>query len=80
MAPTLTNSMCNKDRLTKIKSMGLQFALAYRRRRGDLVQVYKMLHNVDNVKADYLFHINRSITKDHCKTNTRKFSFSQSNN
>ena len=80
MVPTLTN-MCYKDRLTKID----MFSLAYRRRRGDLIQVYKLLHNVDNVKADYLFHINDSITrghdlklkKEHCRTNTRKFSFSQ---
>ena len=82
MVPTLTN-MCYKDRLTKIN----MFSLAYRRRRGDLIQVYKLLHNVDNVKADYLFHINDSITrghdlklkKEHCRTNTQKFSFSQSN-
>ena len=80
MVPTLTN-MCHKDRLTKIN----MFSLAYRRRRGNLIQVYKLLHNVDNVKADYLFHINDSITrrhdlklkKEHCRTNTHKFSFSQ---
>ena len=77
--------MCYKDRLTKILNM---FSLAYRRRRGDLIQVYKLLHNVDNVKADYLFHINDSITRGHdlklkkehcffCRTNTLKFSFSQ---
>ena len=61
------------------------FSLAYRRRRGDLIPVYKLLHNVDNVKADYLFHINDPITrghdlklkKEHCRTNTQKFSFSQ---
>ena len=69
------------DRLRKLNL----FSLAYRRRRGDLIQVYKLLHNIDNVNYSQLFDINHSITRGHdfklkkrfSKTNSRKFTFSQ---
>ena len=69
------------DRLRKLNL----FSLAYRRRRGDLIQVYQLLHNIDNVNYSQLFEINHSITRGHdfklkkrfSKTNSRKFTFSQ---
>ena len=61
------------------------FSLSYRRRRGDLIQVFKLMHNIDNDDYSYLFEINITTTRGHrlklkkqfCKTNCRKFSFSQ---
>ena len=80
MIPTLSN-LSYPERLDKLNL----FSLSYRRRRGDLIQVYKIMHSIDNIRYQDLFEINRSITRGHeykihkqfCRTNSRKFTFSQ---
>ena len=79
MIPTLSN-LSYPERLDKLNL----FSLSYRR-RGDLIQVYKIMHSIDNIRYQDLFEINRSITRGHeykihkqfCRTNSRKFTFSQ---
>ena len=50
--------------LVRIKKLN-PFSLAYRRRRGDLIQVFKLLHSIDNVNYTHLFELNLSITIGH---------------
>ena len=33
------------------------FSLSYRRRRGDVIQVFKLMHSFDNVDYSYVFEI-----------------------
>ena len=48
-------------------------------------KIFKLMHSIDNVDYSYLFEINYTTTRGHrlklkkqfCKTNCRKFSFSQ---
>ena len=60
MIPNLKD-MSYLDRLEKLNL----FSLAYRRRRGDLIQVFKLLHSIDNVNYTHLFELNPSITRGH---------------
>ena len=70
--------------LDRLKTLNF-FSLAYQRRRGDLIPVFKLLHSIDNVNYTHLFELNPSITRGHdltlkkklSRTNSRKFSFSQ---
>ena len=42
------------------------------------MQVFKLTHSIDNVDCSYLFEINNTnFEKQFCKTNCRKYSFSQ---
>ena len=80
MVPNLKNLNYHE----RLKKLNL-YSLAYRRRRGDLIQVFKLMHSIDNVDYSYLFEINNTTTRGHklklkkqfCKTNCRKYSFSQ---
>ena len=71
-----------KDRL---KSLNL-FSLTYRRRRGDLIQMFRIIKEIDNINSTNLTLIDpNSITRGHTyklkkKTvslNCRKFHFTQ---
>ena len=84
MIPNLKNLNCHE----RLKTLNL-YSLAHRRRMGDLMQVFKLMHSIDNVdytySYSYLFEINNTTTRGHrlklkkqfCKTNCRKYSFSQ---
>ena len=69
------------DRLRKLGLPSLQ----YRRIRSDIVETYKIMNNIDKADKDTLFPQNISNTrghklkiyKRHCRTNIRKYSFSQ---
>ena len=52
--PTLSN-LSYPERLDKLNL----FSLSYRRRRGDLIQVYKIMHSIDHIRYQDLFEINR---------------------
>jgi len=59
-------------------------SLKYRRYRGDMIQTFKILRGMDDLKAEdfYCFNNNNTRNSDiklgikHCSTNTKKFSFS----
>ena len=81
MVPNLKNLNYHE----RLKKLNL-YSLAYRTRRGDLIQVFKLMHSIDNVDYSCLFEINNTTTRGHklklkkkqfCKTNCRKYSFSQ---
>ena len=74
-------SMSYKERLI---FLGLH-SLSGRRIRGDLIQVFKIYNNIDDLEWNYFFtnpHSNKTrfsegkIFVEHCNTNIRKFSFS----
>ena len=49
----------------RLRSLGL-LNLEYRRKRADMVQVYKILHNIDKVDKDKLFQMaTYSTTRGH---------------
>ena len=49
----------------RLKTLGLP-SLEYRRERSDMIQVYKIMHNIDKVDKDKFFTVNRySATHGH---------------
>ena len=77
------DNLCYKDRL---KKLGLT-TLEVRRRRGDLIQTYKILTGKDKLDVNKFFQMNQQIqttrghplriTKQHCRLHIRKHTFSQ---
>ena len=59
-------------------------SLKYRRYRGDLIQTYKILNNIDDLKIENFYKLNTNNTRDsdiklliqYCDTSVKKFSFS----
>ena len=69
----------------RLKHLGLP-TLQYRRIRADVVKTFKIIKGMDIVKIDTIFPKNKTATrrghkykiyKKHCRTNRRKYSFSQ---
>jgi hypothetical protein len=68
------------DRLKKLKLPTLE----YRRNRGDIIQVYKIFHGIDNLNPDIFFQRNTTNLRGHSfklfkprvKGDLRKYSFS----
>jgi hypothetical protein len=58
-------------------------SLKYRRYGGDLIQTFKILNKVDDLKFDDFFSFNDRCTRNadvklhinHCSTNIKKYSF-----
>ena len=73
--------LCYEDRMRHLKLPSLK----HRRLRGDMIQTYKIFNNIDDIEPDRLFSTNDTVTTrntgnkvyiEYCKTNTRKYSFS----
>ena len=84
-ATRLLPNIRNLSYQQRLKTLGLP-TLQYRRLRADMVGVYRVLNDIDSVdKKKRLFHIKESNTRGHslkifkarCRTNIRKYSFSQ---
>jgi hypothetical protein len=70
----------------RLKYIGLP-SLQYRRLRADMVETFKILNNIDQVQHEHILPISRTATRGHnqkilvykknCRTNVRKYSFSQ---
>ena len=69
----------------RLKHLGIP-TLQYRRIRADIVETFKIIKGIDKIENDTIFPINRAantrghkykIYKKHCRTNRRKYSFSQ---
>ena len=85
-ATKILKCLKDKDYNQRLKHLGLP-SLEYRRQRSDLIQVYKIIKNIDRVDKNKLFPSSRTqnttrghdfkIYKKTCRTNLRKFSFSQ---
>ena len=67
----------------RLRELGLP-TLQYRRERADMVQVYKVMHGIDDIDPRALFTLDTSaktrghtkkITKEHCKTTKRQSTF-----
>ena len=56
-ATRIVPNLKNLNYHERLKKLNL-YSLAYRRRRGDLIQVFKLMHSIDNVDYSYLFEIN----------------------
>ena len=61
------------------------FSFKGRRERGDLIQVYKFFQSIDNIPPENIFRLasykstrnqSHKLGLRHCKTDLRKFSFS----
>ena len=68
----------------RLKYIGLP-SLQYRRLSADMVETFKILNNIDKVLHEHIFPVSRTATRGHnqkiykknCRTNIRKYSFSQ---
>lgn len=66
----------------RLRTLGIP-TLEYRRERNDMLQVYKIMHGIDNVRRDQLFEMSVTSTRGHpfklfkkqCRLNLRKYSF-----
>ena len=60
-------------------------SLQYRRLRSDIVETFRIINNIDRVNSNKIFPKNENTTRGHkhkiykkqCRTNIRKYSFSQ---
>ena len=60
-------------------------SLQYRRLRSDMVEMFRIINNIDKVNSNKIFPKNENTTRGHkhkiykkqCRTNIRKYSFSQ---
>ena len=83
-ATKLVRSISNLTYTERLKYLGLP-TLQYRRLRSDLVETFKIMNNIDKVDSNSLFPRSASTTrghnfkiyKQHCRTNIRKYSFTQ---
>ena len=77
-ATKLLNEIREDSYADRLKALNLP-SLKYRRLRGDLIQTYKIIHNIDNINAENFFKFSGSSTrnsvlklyKEFAKTNTR---------
>ncbi|XP_076061759.1 uncharacterized protein LOC143037434 isoform X1 [Oratosquilla oratoria] len=62
-ATKLIPNIKNKSYENRLKHMNL-FSLKKRRLRGDLIQVFKILKGIDNIKSDQIFTLNENQTRN----------------
>jgi len=81
MIPEL-QKLCYEDRLQRCKLTTLET----RRARGDQIEVFKILHGYEGLDRNMFFTLkadsrtrghNWALTKEHCKLDIRKYTFSQ---
>ena len=78
MVPEL-KELSYTERLTKLNL----FSLDYRRKRGDMIQLFKILNGIENIDANTMFTFSKSQTRGHskklfkprCKKGFRQHSF-----
>jgi hypothetical protein len=84
-ATKLTPKMQDLNYEQRLVKLGLP-SLQYRRIRADMLQVYKIMHGFDKIAVNKFFEMNDNrrtrghkfkIKKQRCKTNIRKYSFSE---
>lgn len=83
-ATKLIKGICEKTYTQRLKDLGLP-SLQYRRARADMVQVYKIINNIDQVDKDRITPIIQTRTRGHkykifkrqVRLDIRKYSFSQ---
>ena len=71
--------LCDRSRYLGLPS------LQYRRLRSDMVETFRIINNIDKVNSNKIFPKNENTTRGHkhkiykkqCRTNIRKYSFSQ---
>ena len=83
-ATKLVEGMQNLEYCDRLRKLGLT-TLATRRKRGDLIQMFTIIHGYDNVQSDYFFQPRRhdylrgsslSLQKPRARLDVRKYSFS----
>ena len=82
-ATKILKGMKDKPYEERLRSLNLP-SLKYRRFRGDLIQTYKILNEIDDLRVNDFYVLNTNSTRENdikltikfCHTNTKKFSFS----
>ena len=64
-ATKMVASIRNQPYESRLKSLDLT-TLVERRKRGDLIQMYKIMHNIDKVDKSNRFHIITNQVRGHC--------------
>ena len=80
----INNDLKDKPYQDRLKKLNL-FSMEYRRQRGDMIQVYKILKGMDRLDAESLFQPNTGYCRGHslklfkqrCNKEIRKLAFSQ---
>ena len=83
-ATKLIKNIQHKTYTQRLKYLGLP-SLQYRRLRADMIETYKILNNIDKMQYEQILPLNQTTTRGHskklykknCRTNVRKYSFSQ---
>ena len=83
-ATKLIKNIQHKTYTQRLKYLGLP-SLQYRRLRADMIETYKILNNIDKVQYEQILPLSQTTTRGHskklykknCRTNVRKYSFSQ---
>ncbi len=81
-ATKLVPRLCHLSYADRLKALKLD-TLYYRRRRCDLLQVFRIINKIDSIPPDNFFEFNTGITRGHCKklikpratTTTKQYSF-----
>ena len=82
-ATKMISTMKHLPYIERLKCLNLP-SLEYRRRRGDMIQVYKIIYEHDRLNPDHFFQLADTPTRGHslklskprCRTNVRKNTFS----
>ena len=78
-ATKMVDSLKNLSYVDRLKQLNLP-SIKYRQMRGDLIQTYKIIHNIDNLDKDSFFRLNPSnntrnshlkLEKEFSKSSTR---------
>ncbi|KAK3098476.1 hypothetical protein FSP39_019799 [Pinctada imbricata] len=84
-ATRMLHSISHLSYTERLKWLGLP-TLQYRRLRADMVETFRIIHDIDNINdRENIFPFSKTQTRGHefklaknyCRTNVRKFSFSQ---
>ena len=83
-ATKLVKNIQHKTYTDRLKYLGLP-SLQYRRLRADMVETYKIINTIDKVQYEQILPFSQTTTRGHskklhkqnCRTNVRKYSFSQ---
>jgi hypothetical protein len=75
-ATKLIKNIQHKTYTQRLKYLGLP-SLQYRRLGADMIEIYKILNNIDKVQYEQILPLNQTTTRGHSKKLYKKNTFSQ---